>query len=68
MPELNIFPELETARLKLIEIRQAHLKDLFLLFGDSRVTRLYNIKTFHTPEDGQIYLDWFRSRFEENQV
>lgn len=59
------FPIIETERLNLVEIRQEHLQDLFLLFGDDKVTRYYNIKTFRKPEDGQIYLDWFRNRFKE---
>lgn len=59
------FPILKTERLNLVEIQQKHLKDLFLLFGDDKVTKYYNIKTFQEPEDGQIYLDWFQKRFKE---
>lgn len=59
------FPIIETERLNLVEIRQEHLQDLFLLFGDDKVTQYYNIKTFQKPEDGQIYLDWFQNRFKE---
>ena len=65
MALLDIFPVLETERLNLIEIQQEHLHDLFTLFSDEKVTRFYNIKTFQSPQDGQIYLDWFRSRFTE---
>ncbi len=65
MEMMDVFPGLETPRLNLIEIEQKHLNDLFLLFGNARVTRYYNIKTFKKVEDGQIYLDWFRSRFKE---
>lgn len=46
-------------------MQQKYLTDLFLLSGDDNVTRYYNIKTFLKPEDGQIYLDWFRNRFTE---
>lgn len=60
-----IFPILTTERLKLVEIQQKHLNDIFLLFGDDKVTQYYNIKTFLKPEDGQIYLDWFQNRFKE---
>lgn len=49
-----IFPILTTERLKLVEIQQKHLNDIFLLFGDDKVTQYYNIKTFLKPEDGQI--------------
>ena len=65
MEPLLTFPTLKTERLNLIEIQQRHLTDLFLLFGDNRVTQYYNIKTFQKPEDGQIYLDWFQKRFKE---
>lgn len=61
---LEEFPVLESARLNLVEIKHGHLMDLFALFSDPEVTRYYNIKTFGRPEDGQIYLDWFRCRFE----
>lgn len=65
MKSLITFPTIETERLLLIEIQQEHLQDLFLLFGDDNVTQYYNIKTFQKPEDGQIYLDWFQSRYKE---
>lgn len=65
MKPLITFPTIETERLLLIEIQQEHLQDLFLLFGDDSVTQYYNVKTFQKPEDGQIYLDWFQSRFKE---
>ena len=59
------FPVLETERLRLVEIEQEYLTDLYTLFGDEEVTRFYNIKTFGKEEDGQIYLDWFRNRFKD---
>ncbi len=61
----NGFPVLETERLRLVEITQEHLEDLFKLFGDGSVTKYYNIKTFKEPKDGQLYLDWFINRFKE---
>lgn len=60
-----VFPVLESERLVLVEIQQEHLNDIFKLFGDPRVTEFYNIKTFRAPEDGQVYLDWFRNRFKD---
>jgi len=60
------FPILHTERLDLIEIGDHHLNDLFLLFGDERVTRFYNIKTYNSPADGQEFIDWYKKRFEEN--
>lgn len=33
--------------------------------AEQLIRSYYQSKIAHTPEDGQIYLDWFRSRFEE---
>ncbi len=65
MEALLKFPVLTTKRLNLVEIQQEHLKDVFSLFGDDKVTKFYNIKTLQKPEEGQIYLDWFQKRFKE---
>lgn len=65
MEALLEFPVLTTKRLNLIEIQQEHLKDIFSLFGDDKVTKFYNIKTLQKPQDGQVYLDWFQKRFKE---
>lgn len=62
---MNVFPTIETNRLRLVEIQQQHLYDLYRLFGDNKVTEFYNIKTFKEPKDGQIYLDWFQKRLKE---
>lgn len=65
MEALLKFPDLTTKRLNLVEIQQEHLKDIFSLFRDDKVTKFYNIKTMQKPEDGQVYLDWFQKRFKE---
>jgi len=62
---LDIFPVLHTERLDLIEITQAHLGDLYKLFGDEEVTRFYNILPFTKEQEAQKYLDWFQTRFKE---
>lgn len=62
---LNSFPDLQTHRLDLVEIKQEHLEDLFKLFGDPRVTEFYNIVTLKQESEAQKYLDWFSSRFAE---
>jgi ribosomal-protein-alanine N-acetyltransferase len=59
------FPVLQTERLDLIEIEQRHLSDLFELFGDDSVTEFYNVKTLSQPDEAQKYLDWFRSRYDD---
>lgn len=59
------FPVLHTPRLDLVEIKQPHLKDIFKLLGDKRVTKFYNVVTLSEKQEAQKYIDWFRSRFEE---
>lgn len=61
----DTFPVLESKRLKLVEIKQEYLRDLFALFGDPKVTEYYNIKTFKEVRDAQIYLEWFSSRYQD---
>jgi ribosomal-protein-alanine N-acetyltransferase len=62
---MNKFPDLTTERLDLVEIQQSHLKDLFLLFGDTKVTEFYNLLPLASEQEGQKLLDWFRSRFKD---
>lgn len=62
---LDKFPILHTPRLDLIEIKQQHLKDIFKLLGDKRVTQFYNVVTLMEKQEAQKYIDWFRIRFEE---
>jgi ribosomal-protein-alanine N-acetyltransferase len=62
---LESFPVLHTNRLDLIEIRQGHLRDLFKLFGDKRVTQYYNLVAFANEKDAQKLIDWFSIRFAE---
>jgi ribosomal-protein-alanine N-acetyltransferase len=61
----DTFPILNSDRLSFIEIKQEHLTDLFKLFGDSNVTKYYNLKTFETEQDGQKFIDWYQKRFIE---
>lgn len=64
---LDVFPELKTERLNLIEIKQSHLGDYYKLFSDERVTRYYNIIPFSEKQEAQKYIDWFTNRFKEKQ-
>ena len=59
------FPKLETERLNLIEIRQSHLNDYYMLFSDERVAKYYNIVPFKEEKEAQKYLDWFANQFKE---
>ena len=62
---LELFPELQTGRLDLIEIKQIHLRDLFKLFGNDSVTEYYNMKTLEEEKEAQKLIDWFQSRFKD---
>jgi len=58
---------LHTLRLDLIEIKQKHLKDLFKLFGDEKVTKFYNLLTLKNEHEAQKTIDHFQDRF-KNQL
>lgn len=60
-----MFPKLETDRLDLIEIKEDHLKDLYTLFSNKEVVRYYNLLPYRSLTDGQKFIDWYRTRFEE---
>ncbi len=62
---MDKFPILTTKRLDLVEIRQSHLSDIYLLFSDKKVTEYYNLLPLNNEQEGQILLDWFRSRFKD---
>ena len=62
---MNTFPTLTTKRLDLIEIRQSHLTDIYLLFSDKKVTEYYNLLPMKNEPEGQKLLDWFRNRFKD---
>ena len=59
------FPQLETERLVLRELRldEADQMALFRLFSDSRVTRFYNVSTFTKPEQAWVMLRRRHNRF-----
>lgn len=59
------FPTLHTPVIDLVEINQSHLRDIFELFSDGRVTRFYNVITLQKVTEAQKYIDWFQSRFAE---
>ncbi len=62
---MNIFLNLTTERLDLVEIQQSHLKDLYLLFSDKEVTKYYNLLPLTDEQEGQKLLDWFQNRFKD---
>ncbi|WP_044222263.1 GNAT family N-acetyltransferase [Chitinophaga pinensis] len=58
------FPTIRTPHLELIQITEAHAEDLYKLFGDSNVTRFYNLTPLECPDDAHRLIDHFRKRFE----
>ena len=60
----NKFPTIRTPHLELIQITEAHAEDLFKLFGDSNVTRFYNLAPPASASDCQGLIEHFRHRFE----
>lgn len=56
------FPILKTNRLTLVAIGQQHLNDLFRLFGNSEVTRYYNIITLTQLGEAQKIVDHFQNK------
>lgn len=64
-PTIATFPQLETERLVLRQLRldDADQMALFRLFSDSRVTRYYNVTTFTEPEQAWRMLQRRYDRF-----
>lgn len=62
----SVFPKLETERLQLIEITDAHVGDILELFGNELVTRFYNLLPFQNIQDAHKFIDWYRVRYRDN--
>lgn len=60
---LEIFPQLATERLDLIEIKPFHQMDFFNVFKNEKVARFYNIPQLREPKEAKVYLDLFELRF-----
>lgn len=59
----DIFPTLHTERLDLIELTQDHLKDVYRLFTDKRVTKYYDVIPLSEEADAQKILDILSARY-----
>ncbi len=63
------FPELETERLLLREIRQEDAPAILEIFADEEVTRYYDLYPYHSLEEAQELIDFFAESFEvERQI
>ncbi len=58
----DLFPRLETARLLLRKMRAKDADALFALFSDPRVTRYYDLATFHSSTEAKQLLESFQHR------
>lgn len=66
MPGLpEIFPELHTQRLDLIEITTQHLQDLYHLFTNPQVTEFYQVIPLQEPGDAQKIVGMLSQRFKD---
>lgn len=62
---MNAFPILYTERLNLIEIKPAHLTDLYLLYGSRKNANYHNLFVIKNTQEAQLLVDFLQKRFEE---
>lgn len=62
------FPELETKRLLLREIKQSDSQDIFQYFSSDEVTRFYDVESFTTIKQAEELIQRWKERFENGQV
>ncbi|MEK4073508.1 GNAT family protein [Paenibacillus sp. FSL K6-1122] len=62
------FPELETKRLLLREIKQSDSQDIFQYFSSDEVTRFYDLESFTTIKQAEELIQRWTERFENGQV
>ncbi len=60
---LETSPIPHTKRLQLAEIKQEQPGDIFTLFRDQRVSRLYNLIILAEEHEAQKLIDWFQQVF-----
>lgn len=64
-PLPNIFPELHTQRLDLIELQPSHAPDILELFGDPRVTEYYHVMPLKSILDAERVITYFHHRYKD---
>jgi len=63
-PVFSAFPEIETERLLLREIMPEDAAAVLRIFGDSEVTRYYDLDTYTTLDQARELIDFFDESFE----
>ncbi|MFC3886091.1 GNAT family N-acetyltransferase [Bacillus songklensis] len=61
------FPALETERLRLQQITNEHVFDLFTYFSRDDLTKYYDIDTFYTMEQSFSLVHFFKRRFRSRE-
>ncbi|GGA27971.1 GNAT family N-acetyltransferase [Psychrobacillus lasiicapitis] len=61
------FPILETDLLKLIEITEVHINDVFSIFSDERVTKYYGMAQFTGINQAMNLVNSFQKNFQEKR-
>ncbi|WP_338708932.1 GNAT family protein [Paenibacillus amylolyticus] len=62
------FPELETKRLLLREIKQSDSQDIFQYFSSDEVTKFYDVQSFTNTKQAEELIQRWKERFENGQV
>ncbi len=61
------FPELETERLKLIQITQEHVKSFYEIMSRDEVTKYYGMDSLQSMDEAAQIIDSFASTFNSNR-
>ena len=61
------FPQLETKRLILRQMRPEDAESIFQLFGDEEVMRYRDVLAFTRLEEAQQFLEVVRARYEQGE-
>ncbi|WP_433752995.1 GNAT family N-acetyltransferase [Paenibacillus amylolyticus] len=62
------FPELETKRLLLREIKQSDSQDIFQIFSSDEVTKFYDVESFTNMKQAEELIQRWNERFVNGQV
>jgi len=66
-PVFDQFPELETARLRLVEIKPDHAPDIYAHFSNEAVTRYLDLNCMVEPEEAERLIDFLAKRFTQER-
>ncbi len=61
------FPELETNRLKLVQVKEEHTQSFFEIMSKDEVTKYYGMDSLKNIEDASKVVDSFQSAYESKR-